>query len=75
MIYIGTNISPDDDPTTVVYYFQDTISHSWHGPVTDPAHESKNPEIEAGVFPHTERDVEHEVLTLDEVIAALTDAR
>lgn len=49
MIYIGTNIADDDDPATVVYYFQDTISHSWRGPVTDAAHHSKHPEIEAAV--------------------------
>ncbi len=74
MIYVGTNIFPDDDPASVVYYFQDTISHSWRGPVTDAAHDSKHPEVEAAVFPHTEREVQRDILTLSQVIAALTEA-
>ena len=28
MIYVGTNIADDDVPEIVIYYFQDTISHS-----------------------------------------------
>lgn len=51
MIYIGKNIFPDDDPASIVHYFQDTVSHSWRGPVTDDAHDSKHPEIESSVFP------------------------
>jgi len=74
MIYVGTNIADDDDPATVVYYFQDTISHSWRGPVTDAAHRSKHPEIETAVFPHTELEVQRGVSTLTEVVAAVTDA-
>lgn len=75
MFYVGTNIAEDDDPATLVYYFQDTISHTWRGSVTDPAHGSKHPEIEVAVFPHTESEVQREVFTLDEVIAALTEAQ
>ena len=75
MFYVATNITDDDYPATLVYYFQDTISHSWRGPVTDPAHGSKHPEIEVAVFPHTESEVKREVFTLDGVIAALTEAR
>ena len=74
MIYVGTNIFPDDDPASVVYYFQDTISHSWRGPVTDAAHDSKHHEIDAAVFPHTEREVQRDILRLPEVINALTEA-
>lgn len=74
MIYIGLNIFPDDDPDTRVYYFQDTISHSWRGPVTDSAHDAKHPEIETAVSPHTEQEVLSGILTLEEVIAALNDA-
>ena len=74
MIYVGTNIFPDDDPASDVYYFQDTISHSWRGAVTDAAHDSRHPEIEAAVFPHTEREVQRDILTLSQVIAALTEA-
>jgi hypothetical protein len=62
MIYVGTNIADDDVAETVIYYFQDTISHSWRGPVTDGEHHSKHPEIEAAVFPHSELDVQREFL-------------
>jgi hypothetical protein len=41
MIYVGLNIFPGDDPASVTYYFQDTVSYFNHGPVTDPAHDSK----------------------------------
>jgi hypothetical protein len=75
MIYVGTNLADDDDPATVVHYFQDTISHSWRGPVTSPTHGSKHPEIEAAVFPHSEPEVQRNVFTLDEVIVAVTEAR
>jgi hypothetical protein len=74
MIYVGSNIFPDDDPTSVIYYFQDTVSHSWRGAVTDPAHDSKHPEIESAVFPHTEQEVQSGILTLAEVAAAITEA-
>jgi hypothetical protein len=46
MIYVGLNIFPDDDPASKTYYFQDPVSHSWKGPVTDPTHNTKHPEIE-----------------------------
>ena len=75
MIYVGTNIADDDDPATVVYYFQDTTSHAWRGPVTDAAHHSKHSEIEAAVFPHSERDVQREVFTLAEVITKLMESQ
>ena len=75
MIYVGANIFPDDDPASITYYFQDTVSHSWRGPVTDEAHDSKHPEIETAVFPHTEREVQTGILTLAEVVAALTEAQ
>lgn len=75
MIYVGSNIFPDDDPTSVVYYFQDTISHAQRGPITDAAYDSKHTEIEASVFPHTELEVQCEVLTLVEVTARLTEAQ
>ena len=75
MIYVGINIADGDDPATVVYYFQDTISHSWRGPVTDAAHHSKHPEIETAVFPHTDQEVQTGVLTLTEVVDAVTEAQ
>ena len=75
MIYIGKNVFPDDDPTSTVYYFQDTISHSWRGPVTDAAYDEKHPEVEARVFPHTASEVQRDLLTLAEVITALIDAK
>ena len=75
MIYVGSNIFHDDDPTSVVYYFQDTVSHAWRGPVTDAAHDSKHPEIETAVFPHTEHEVQRDIFTLAEVIASLTEAQ
>ena len=75
MIYVGANIFPDDDPASVTYYFQDTVSYFNRGPVTDPVHDSKDPEIETLVFPHTEREVQLGVFTLTEAIAALTDAQ
>jgi hypothetical protein len=75
MIYVGSNIFPDDDPAAVTYYFQDTVSHFQRGPVTDAAHDSRHPEIEAVVFTHTEREVQRDVFTLVEVVAALTEAQ
>jgi hypothetical protein len=75
MVYVGTNISDDDDPKDAIYYFQDTVSHSWRGPVTDTGHRSTHPEIEAAVFPHSESDVQHEVFTLAEVITKLVASR
>jgi len=75
MIYVGPNIFPDDDPATVVYYFQNTISHSWRGPVTDPAHDSRHTEIESAVFPHSDVEVQRDVFTLAEVISALIEAQ
>ena len=74
MIYLGLNIFPEDDPASTTYYFQDPVSHSWRGPVTDAAHAAKHPEIETLVFPHTERQVQTEVFTLAEVVAAVTEA-
>ena len=74
MIYVGTNIADDDDPATVVYYFQDTVSHRWRGAVTDPAHDSNHPEIESAVFPHTEQEVQSGILTLADMVAAITEA-
>src|SRR5262249_48827471 len=74
MIYIGSNVFPDDDPALTVYYFQDTTSHSWRGPATDAAHDLKHPEIETRVFPHTEAEVTTDIFTLAEVIAALIEA-
>jgi hypothetical protein len=74
MIYVGTNIADDDASETVIYYFQDTISHSWRGSVTDDEHHSKHPEIEATVFPHNELDVQREVFTLAEVIVKLMES-
>ena len=75
MIYVGSNIFPDDDPASVMYYFQDTVSHSRLGSVADAANDWKNPEVEAEVFPHTAADVERDVLTLAEVVVALTKAQ
>jgi len=75
MIYVGTNIAEDDDPTAVIYYFQDTISYFWRGAVTDQAHRSKHPDIDVAVFPHTEHEVQRGVFTIDEVVFAVTKAR
>ena len=75
MIYAGSNIFQDDDPASVTYYFQDTVSFFWRGPLTDASHDSKHPEIETAVFPHTEQEVQTGVLTLAEVVTALTEAQ
>lgn len=73
MIYVGTNIFPEDDPGSVVHYFQDTISDAWRGSVT-PSYASTHPEIEGAVYPHTEVDFPDRVLKLSGVIAALMAA-
>jgi hypothetical protein len=75
MVYVGSNIFPEDDAASLTYYFQDTVSHALRGSVTDAAYDSKHPEIEAEVFPHTEHEVHAEVLTLADVIARLTEAQ
>ena len=75
MIYVGSNIFPDDDPTSVTYYFQDTVSYSRLGPITDAANDWKELEVETEVYPHAEEEVERDVLTLAEVVVALTEAQ
>lgn len=75
MFYVGMNIFTDDDPESTVYYFQDTTSFTWRGPVTDVAHDSKHPEIESCVFPHSPAEVASGVHTLTDVIAALLEAQ
>jgi hypothetical protein len=75
MIYVGSNVFPDDDPASVTYYFQDTVSHSRIGSVADAANDWKDPEIEAEVFPHSAEQVERDVLTLAEVVVALKKAQ
>lgn len=74
MIYVGANIFPDDDPNGPVYYFQDTVSHAVLGSVASPEHDSRHANVEVQVFPHTEADLNGGIMTLEEVIAALTDA-
>ena len=74
MIYVGVNIFPDDDPNSPVYYFQDTVSYALLGSVASPEHDSKRGDVEAEVFPHTEADLRDGIMTLQEVIAALTEA-
>ncbi len=74
MIYIGVNVLPNEDSAADAYYFQDTVSHSCRGPVTDAAHATKHSEIETMVYPHTQHQVETEVFTLAEVVALVTAA-
>jgi hypothetical protein len=74
MIYVGVNIFPDDDPNTPVQYFQDTVSFSVLGSVASPDHDSKQADVEAQVFPYTNSDLASEIMTLGEVVAALTEA-
>jgi hypothetical protein len=74
MIYVGVNIFSDDDPNAPIYYFQDTVSHALLGSVASPEHDSKRADVEAHVFPHTEADLSGGIMTLEEVIVALTDA-
>jgi hypothetical protein len=75
MIYVGSNIFPDDNPESVTYYFQDTVSYSSVGPITDPSHDFQNLDIETAVFPHTEQEVRTDVLTLSQVVIAVTAAQ
>jgi len=74
MIYVGVNIFSDDDPDTAVYYFQDTVSYALMGSIASAEHETEHSDVEVQVFPHTEADVDTEVMTLPEVVAALADA-
>jgi len=74
MIYVGVNIFPDDDPNAPVYYFQDTVSHALVGSVVSTERDSKRANIEAEVFPYTEADLNDGIMTLEELIAALSDA-
>ena len=74
MIYVGVNIFPDDDPDSPLYYFQDTVSYQLLGSVASPKHDSSREDVEAEVFPHNEADLTGGIMTLEEVIAALTDA-
>ena len=74
MIYIGVNIFPDDDPTTPVYYFQDTASFSGLGSVASADYDSKRGDVEAQVFPYADSDLASEVMTLGEIVASLTEA-
>ncbi len=74
MIYVGVNIFPDDEADTPVYYFQDTVSFSALGSVASSDYDSKHDEVEAQVFPFTESDLATGIMTLDAVVAALSDA-
>jgi hypothetical protein len=74
MIYVGVNIFPDDDPSTAVYYFQDTVSHSLLGSVASPECDTQREGVEVQVFPYTQADPNGSILTLSEVVTALNDA-
>ncbi len=74
MIYVGVNILADDDPDAPVYYFQDTLSYSLLGSIASAERETEHSDVEVQVFPHTEADLDTGVMTLPEVIAALSDA-
>jgi|SRR5580704_1303298 hypothetical protein len=74
MIYVGVNIFPDDDPNTSVYYFQDTVSFSALGSVASSDYDSKRADVEAQVFPYTDSDLASEIMTLGEIVTALTEA-
>jgi hypothetical protein len=74
MIYVGVNIFPDDDPNAPVYYFQDTVSYALLGSVASIERQSKRADVETEVFPHTATDLRSGIMTLEEVIAAMTDA-
>jgi hypothetical protein len=73
MIYVGVNIFSDDDPSAPVYYFQDTVSFSLLGSVASSDYDSKRADIEAQVFSHTESDLVSGIMTLDEIVSALTE--
>jgi hypothetical protein len=75
MMYVGTNIFPDDDSGSVIYYFQDTVSYLARGAATDLASSARHPEINIRVFPFSAREIGVAVVSLDDVIAALLDAR
>jgi hypothetical protein len=74
MIYVGVNIFPDDEPDTPVHYFQDTVSFSELGSVASPDYDPKRAEAEPQVFPYTEADLVTGIMTLDAVVAALSEA-
>jgi hypothetical protein len=73
MIYVGVNIFPDDDQNIPVHYFQDTVSFSVLGSVASTGYDSKHADVEAQVFPYTDSDLATEIMTLGEVVAALTE--
>jgi hypothetical protein len=74
LIYIGVNVFPDDDPSTPVYYFQDTASFSELGSIAASDYDSKRSDVEAQVFPYTDSDLATEIMPLAEVVVALTEA-
>jgi hypothetical protein len=74
MIYVGVNVFPDDDTSTSVYYFQDIVSFSALGSVASSDYDSKRADVEAQVFPYTNSDLASEIMTLGEIVVALTEA-
>lgn len=75
MVYVGINIFPDDDSGGAIYYFQDTASYLTRGAATDLASSTRHPEISIRVFPFSAKEIGIAVVSLDDVIAALVDAR
>jgi hypothetical protein len=54
VVYIGTNIFPDDVVSAeATYYFQDTVSFQLHGSAADASCSG-----ECSVFPETEADLD-----------------
>jgi hypothetical protein len=75
MIYIGTNIFPDDDADLVNYYFQDTVSYFARGAATDEAASARHPEIDTLVFPVLAQEIGSSIVSLEGAIEALRSAK
>ena len=74
MIYVGSNIFPDDDHSVVTHYCQDTISYFQVGAATSLATKQSASDVDIQVFPFHADEVGASLLTLQDAIKALQDA-
>ena len=75
VVYIGMDVFPDEDPdASNTHYFQDALSHRICGSAVGDAFRP-HPDIEALIYPVDPEEIGDNLLDLDGVIAALTEAR
>jgi hypothetical protein len=75
MIYVGTNIFPDDETDTFTYYFQDTVSFRRFGPATTYEGPTPSEEDSFRTYPFKAAEIGSSVVDLAGAIEALEEAQ